>query len=221
MSYYNDYFEMLKKIQKKLYFYLGNISLKYLRPFLLGYEFCASAIKECSVRFPKDFDSYIRKKYNHKSWSCGPFDILELFEMNEKEGFDNFYELLNIFEESRRDLTENVMNDMFVSKSGGTNRINDYYFEIFNMMRKNPKMYFNLPSIKYLEAYSSGYFNCAKLYQVPFNPHDGFDRFLQRKYNIEAQNNIFRIIEFIFWNDGEKAFYMFFELLDEFLRASE
>ena len=211
---YDEFCEMLKKIQKNPFSYLSSLSLEYLRIFLLGCELCPIP-NNFSFRLQPRFHTFIEEKYGFKS-NHHPLMIISFFEPNEERAFNMFFELLHEFNKTQDFSVEEREMSISPSEYKGVNLVDEYYILLNEWIRKHPRMYLKTPSIKYLETFINGYFTCAKIKQIPFEPHNGFDKFVQAKFKIEKQMNPFKTIDFMYWNDGEEAFYKFFELIDEF-----
>jgi hypothetical protein len=211
------YYEMLKEIQGNPYSYLKGLSLKNLRSFLLGYELSAWDNKVGFTKLPPEFDAFVRAKYGFESSMCHFLDIIEFCESNEEVAFNKFFVLVDEFQKRQNYSVKDIPNKELRLEYSQTSLIDNYYMLLNESIRNNPKLYLTAPSLKYLEVFLNGYFLCTSMYQIPFEPHKGFGKFVQKKYGMKIENNPFKIIEFEIWYDEEKAFYTFFELLDEFL----
>lgn len=93
----------------------------------------------------------------------------------------------------------------------------DEIFSLLNKIKQNPNMYLGRPSLELLFAFITGcicFHNEREHIFMEFLP--GFQNFIEAKYNIKKDYGWSSIIQEISNNDME-AFYMFFELLNEYL----
>lgn len=89
-------------------------------------------------------------------------------------------------------------------------------------IKKRPELYINKKSLKYLRMYISGYlqrqYEIDNSYRTPF---DGFSSYVNEKYNYGSNALDWeRILHFVI-GDDEKAFDVFFELLEEYIAGME
>lgn len=97
---------------------------------------------------------------------------------------------------------------------------NLYY--ILMRVKKRPKMYLKRNSLKYLYVFINGCLACMNHQESnkTYEFYPGFQDFIQEKYKVHFPKPWFDIIEFYSF-DEEKAFFKFFELLDEFIENSK
>lgn len=93
-------FEILRKIQAKPGMYIGRASVNDLFMFLVGYKTAFRELKiestEDEINFYREFQPWLQQKYNlstSNSWA----NIIMLYCVNEKEGFESFFKLLDEF----------------------------------------------------------------------------------------------------------------------------
>ena len=213
----SEYYKMLKLVQKKPYSYLRGLSLRYLRPFLLGYELSAWDNGIDCIKLPPEFDAFIRAKYGFETEIAPYLCIIEFNEANDEVAFEKFFTFVDEFQKLKDNSVKDVLSKDLRLEHSKVNLIDRYDLQLRELIRNNPKLYLTSPSLKYLEVFLNGYYLCTSMHQIPFEPYKGFDEFVQEKYGVTVEKNIFKIIEFKIWYDEEKAFYKFFELLDEFL----
>ncbi len=115
-------FEILQKIRNKPGMYIGSTSVSDLFHFLVGFktalrELGIAATKE-EMDFYREFQPWLQKKY-HVSTSNSWAKIIMLHCANEQEGFNTFYKLLEEFQNSNKNLEEELFNEksqIFVNK---------------------------------------------------------------------------------------------------------
>lgn len=93
-------FEVLSKIQAKPGMYIGRASVSELFMFLVGYKTARRELgielTEAEVDFWENFHNFVETRHNlhtSNSWA----KIIMLYCHNEKEGFENFFKLLDEF----------------------------------------------------------------------------------------------------------------------------
>jgi hypothetical protein len=93
-------FEVLQKIHSKLGMYIGHASVSDLFIFLVGYKTALRELKiqssEDEMDFYREFQPWLQQKY-HVSTSNSWAKIIMLYCVNEKEGFESFFKLLDEF----------------------------------------------------------------------------------------------------------------------------
>ena len=94
----------------------------------------------------------------------------------------------------------------------------DNLSDILKKIKHKPSVYLGKPSISCLQAFLSGY-NVAQ-YQLGLplqqeNPLDGFQDWIQKKFNIDSSQSWANIILF-FSQDERDALDIFFQLFEEF-----
>lgn len=97
----------------------------------------------------------------------------------------------------------------------------DNLSDILKKIKNKPSVYLGKPSISCLQAFLSGY-NVAQ-YQLglplqPENPLDGFQDWIQKKFNIDSSQSWANIILF-FSQDERDALDIFFHLFEEFCQS--
>ena len=97
----------------------------------------------------------------------------------------------------------------------------DNLSDILKKIQNKPSVYLGKPSITCLQAFLSGY-NVAQ-YQLglplqPENPLDGFQDWIQKKFNIDSSQSWANIILF-FSQDERDALDIFFQLFEEFCQS--
>lgn len=102
-------FELLEKIKSKPGLYLGNISITNLRMFILGYRFARSEIgitnTEAETDFYKNFQPWLQNRLSIRTVNAWDKIIL-LTCIDEKAGFDYFFQLLDEF--IQRDKSQDI-----------------------------------------------------------------------------------------------------------------
>lgn len=98
----------------------------------------------------------------------------------------------------------------------------DNLYDVLQNIKKKPSVYLVRPSIICLQAFLSGY-NVAQ-YQlgIPLteaDPLDGFQEWIQQKFNITSSQSWANIILF-FSQDERDALDSFFELWEEFRQSN-
>ncbi|WP_235018498.1 hypothetical protein [Tolypothrix sp. NIES-4075] len=93
-------YEVLQKIKAKPGMYIGSASVSDLFMFVVGYEFARGELEiestEWEDNFHENFQPWLQQKY-HVSTSNSWAKIIMLYCVNEKEGFDSFFKLLDEF----------------------------------------------------------------------------------------------------------------------------
>jgi hypothetical protein len=93
-------FEILQKIKAKPGMYIGRASVSDLFMFLVGYKTALRELKIESTQeemdFYREFQPWLQQKY-HVSTSNSWANIIMLYCVNEKEGFESFFKLLDEF----------------------------------------------------------------------------------------------------------------------------
>jgi hypothetical protein len=97
----------------------------------------------------------------------------------------------------------------------------DNLSDILKKIQQKPSVYLGKPSISCLQAFLSGY-NVAQ-YQLDLplqqeNPLDGFQDWIQKKFNIDSSQSWANIILF-FSQDERDALDIFFQLFEEFCQS--
>jgi hypothetical protein len=97
----------------------------------------------------------------------------------------------------------------------------DNLSDILRKIKNKPSVYLGKPSISCLQAFLSGY-NVAQ-YQLGLplkqeNPLDGFQDWIQKKFNIDSSQSWANIILF-FSQDERDALDIFFQLFEEFCQS--
>lgn len=97
----------------------------------------------------------------------------------------------------------------------------DNLSDILKKIKHKPSVYLGKPSISCLQAFLSGY-NVAQ-YQLGLpiqqeNPLDGFQDWIQKKFNIDSSQSWANIILF-FSEDERDALDIFFQLFEEFCQS--
>jgi hypothetical protein len=116
-------FELLEKIKNKPGIYIGKASVTELRMFIVGYRFARSELKielaEAERDFHKNFQPWSQIRLNVRT--SNSWDKILLFTvMEEKQAFQNFFQLLEEFRSRDRrtdidpllfDLNERLIDD--------------------------------------------------------------------------------------------------------------
>ena len=112
-------FEILDKIKNKPGMYIGNSSVSDLFIFLAGYK---TARRELGIEptaeeieFYQNFHEFIETKYQVKTanfWA----KIIMLYSRDEKEGFENFFNLLTEFKQKKLNLLEDNLDNLVSDK---------------------------------------------------------------------------------------------------------
>jgi hypothetical protein len=93
-------YEVLQKIKVKPGMYIGSASVTDLFMFVVGYEFARGELDiestEWEDYFHEHFQTWLQQRY-HVSTSNSWAKIIMLYCVNEKEGFDSFFKLLDEF----------------------------------------------------------------------------------------------------------------------------
>ena len=102
-------FELLEKIKNKPGLYLGTASITNLRMFILGYRFARSEVgittTEAESDFYKNFQPWLQNRLSIRTVNAWDKIIL-LTCIDEKAGFDYFFQLLDEF--IQRDKSQDV-----------------------------------------------------------------------------------------------------------------
>lgn len=94
----------------------------------------------------------------------------------------------------------------------------DNLSEIVKKIKHKPSVYLGKPSISGLQAFLSGYKVAQYQLGLPLqqeNPLDGFQDWIQKKFNIDSSQSWANIILF-FYQDERDALDIFFQLFEEF-----
>ncbi|MCF4966744.1 hypothetical protein [Nostoc sp. CMAA1605] len=93
-------FELLEKIKSKPGLYLGSASISNLRMFIQGYRFARSEVgitnTEAESDFYKNFQPWLQNRLSIRTVNAWDKIIL-LTCIDEKAGFDYFFQLLSLF----------------------------------------------------------------------------------------------------------------------------
>ena len=102
-------YEVLQKIKEKPGMYIGKSSLSDLFMFVVGYEFAKGELgiepTEWEDEFHGNFQPWLQQKYQvHtvNSWA----KIILLYSVDEREGFDKFFKLLEEFQQRDKRLED-------------------------------------------------------------------------------------------------------------------
>ena len=102
-------FELLEKIKRKPGLYLGTTSITNLRMFILGYRFARSEVgitnTEAESDFYKNFQPWLQNRLSIRTVNAWDKIIL-LTCIDEKAGFDYFFQLLDEF--IQRDKSQDI-----------------------------------------------------------------------------------------------------------------
>jgi hypothetical protein len=126
-------FEVLQKIHSKPGMYIGHASVSDLFMFLVGYKTALRELKieptEDEIDFYREFQPWLQQKY-HVSTSNSWAKIIMLYCVNEKEGFESFFKLLDEFLARNKNLESHpIVNANKVVSKG----LNDEY----NLQQEN------------------------------------------------------------------------------------
>jgi hypothetical protein len=93
-------YEVLQKIHSKPGMYIGSASVSDLFMFVVGYEFARGELEiestEWEDNFHENFQPWLQQRF-HVSTSNSWAKIIMLYCVNEKEGFESFFKLLDEF----------------------------------------------------------------------------------------------------------------------------
>jgi len=94
----------------------------------------------------------------------------------------------------------------------------DALYAILLRVKERPGMYLKRVSLKYLYVFINGCLACLDEsgQEEGHGFYPGFQEFIQEKYNVNFHKHWSDIIEFYCYHE-EEAFYLFFDLLDEFI----
>jgi hypothetical protein len=108
-------FDILQKIKAKPGMYIGHASVSDLFMFLVGYKTALREFKiestEDEMHFYREFQPWLQQKY-HVSTSNSWARIIMLYCVNEKEGFESFFKLLDEFLARNKNLESHEVNQM-------------------------------------------------------------------------------------------------------------
>ena len=91
----------------------------------------------------------------------------------------------------------------------------DKLYELLKEIKKRPGLYLGRASLERLYAFINGYKHQDSYSAVQTDCLDGFQKYVEKTYNIHTDHNWASIIQF-FSITEEEAFDKFYELLDEF-----
>ncbi len=110
-----ELYEILEKIKAKSGLYIGRASVSDLFMFLVGYKTARRelgiGLTEEETDFCENFHNFIENKYNlhtSNSWA----KIIMLFCHHEKDGFEDFFKLLDEFKQRDKNLDEDWFDDI-------------------------------------------------------------------------------------------------------------
>lgn len=112
------FFDILQKIKAKPGMYIGHASVSDLFMFLVGYKTALRELKiestEDEMDFYREFQPWLQQKY-HVSTSNSWAKIIMLYCVNEKEGFESFFKLLDEFLARDKNLESHRVDKMIVN----------------------------------------------------------------------------------------------------------
>jgi hypothetical protein len=120
-------FEILTKIKAKPGMYIGKASVSDLFMFLVGYKTARRELgielTEKEADFCENFHNFVENKYNlhtSNSWD----KIIMLFCHHEKDGFEDFFKLLDEFKQRDKNLDGDLFDE--ISSENNTHRKDVY-----------------------------------------------------------------------------------------------
>lgn len=93
----------------------------------------------------------------------------------------------------------------------------DNLYDLLQEIRKCPGMYLAKPSLERLWAFINGYKSHKSYDPDTDNCLDGFNEYVYEHYHLYTDHDWSRIIQF-FNESEEDAFYVFYELFDDFTK---
>jgi len=214
------YLEMLKEIKKTPNIYLTRKNLKELWIFMIGYDLCYSVIFENpNFQTQKGLQEFVQKKYGIQQTSNHFLLIIDSL-TDKKCGVYVFFEILEEFSGSVSDKTQYNKEYIKAPKQKiYCENISDLYAEyqkILSIIRLRYQVYITTPSLQELEVLLNGFSECATKNNLFFKPHSGFCEFVREKYLDSTQESVYSVLTQN--HDETEAFYVFFQLLDDFLQ---
>jgi hypothetical protein len=114
-------YEVLQKIKAKPGMYIGRTSVSDLFHFLVGYEFARGELDieatEWEDDFHENFQPWVQKKY-HVSTSNSWAKIIMFFCHDEKDGFEQFFKLLDEFNSRDKSLDGDWFDELKREEAG-------------------------------------------------------------------------------------------------------
>ncbi len=111
-------FDILQKIHSKPGMYIGHASVSDLFMFLVGYKTALRELKiestEDEMDFYREFQPWLQQKYHVSTSNCWA-KIIMLYCVNEKEGFESFFKLLDEFLARNNNLESPKVDQMIVN----------------------------------------------------------------------------------------------------------
>ncbi len=108
MKFMNDYYDLLKQIQKKPGLYIGSPSISGLYMFLIGYQFARRQLSvplSTQERKFREFQPWLQEKFGtatSQSWS----QLILFHAVDERDAFERFFALLDEFLRCKRALLD-------------------------------------------------------------------------------------------------------------------
>lgn len=214
-----EYFDnLLQRIKETPERYLGKPSITRLRMFLDGY-----GMARCDLGFPRGaqnkefsgFQDWIQTKFNITS-SHGWNDIILFYSVDERDGLDNFFKLLEQFcndESGSRDIA------MKEKKNGRLDFKSEYLYDMLQNIKQRPGMYLGKCSITRLNMLLAGYAMARAELGLPVTEQEkefgGFQDWIQERYKMTSSHGWDSIILF-YSADEREALNKFFELFEKF-----
>ncbi|MBD2777194.1 hypothetical protein [Iningainema tapete] len=222
-------YQILQKIKDEPEIYIEQPSLSILRMFLVGYEFAQSELDidttDLELDFHENFHSWIEKKHNLRtsnSWA----NIIMPYTINEREGFQSFFKLLDEFLQRDKELekkleAEKVKQTIEINKTQEIpQNLGVRLYEVLEKIKPRPGMYIGSASLTALYWFLRGY-ECARrelgieATAAEKEFHSKFQPWLQKRFNLQTDNSWAKIILLFSVNEKE-ALNSFYKLLDEF-----
>lgn len=210
--------EVLKKIKKNPYDYIGEVSLKKLDRFLTGYYVCIYDLIDPNYEsiIGHGFRRFVVMKFRNgfaRNWA----EIILLNTNNDLNAFETFYKVLEEYLETIG--YESEMDDIMIK--GKRERDKDPVVEVLSRIRKRPLLYLGMLSMDRLYMFLKGYCACIKEHidkEYESFIFSDFQKFvpMKLKVNLMVEKSWVEIIEFCSMSN-EDSFEKFYTLLDEYL----
>jgi len=217
------YIKMMEDIERNFYDYIRKPSLSLLHIFLGGFSLCASFSPSRDCMW--GIQNFIERKYLGGQRTTRHYlEIINSHHFCEKEAFYKYFELFKEFLKEKNNSPSTISSEINLPPE--TNdpfkglTLDEIYYWTLGYMRIRPGVYFlDVPCIRNLEAFLSGFHICATKNKLTFNPHQDFDLFVKKRYGYDESGNEFDALSK--HHTSEEAFHEFFKLLGEFLTDND
>lgn len=96
----------------------------------------------------------------------------------------------------------------------------DNVYKLLMEIRRRPELYLGKPSLDRLYAFINGYKQCENEEGIQSVCLDGFQNYIEEKYDMHTDHNWASIIQF-FNSSEDEAFYAFYNHLDNYLNTED